>query len=77
MRILILEVGQQVRDAKYGLGVVTGANEQYTTIKFDEFGLKKYVTSLMHMETVAAGEAKPPKSPRARTTRARRKSKSA
>lgn len=68
----VLEVGQQVRDAKYGLGIVTGANEQYTTIKFDDHGLKKYVTSLMQMEAVAAGETKPPK-PRA--SRNRRKTK--
>lgn len=66
----ILDVGQQVRDAKYGLGVVTGADEQYTTIKFDDFGLKKYVTSLMQVEPVAAGETKPP---RPRGTRSRRK----
>lgn len=71
----IFEVGQQVRDTKYGLGVVTGANEQYTTIKFDEYGLKKYVTSLMHIQAVAAGEATPPRSPRARSTRSRRKTK--
>lgn len=70
----VLEVGQQVRDAKYGLGVVTGANDQYTTVKFDDFGLKKYVTSLMQMEPLAAGESKPPK-PKA--TRSRRKAKTA
>lgn len=69
----VFEVGQQVRDVKYGLGTVTWADEQYTTIKFEDHGLKKYVTSLMHMEPLAAGEAKPPKPKRIRTTRRKAK----
>lgn len=73
----VFEVGQQVRDLKYGLGIVTGADEQYTTIKFDDHGLKKYITSLMQMEPVATGEAKPPKPRGVRTTRRKAKTKTA
>lgn len=53
----ILAEGQNIRHIQYGMGVVTQSNSERTTIDFDEFGTKKFVTSIWSAEMV--GEAPP------------------
>jgi hypothetical protein len=45
-----LREGQYVSHFQYGLGIVTESNEDRTSIDFDLYGLKKFVTSLMVVE---------------------------
>ncbi len=59
----VLPEGQYIKHEQYGYGVVTEADVERTTIDFDGFGKKKFVTSLMRAELV--GEA-PPKAARPR-----------
>lgn len=46
-----LPVSQRVIHEKYGLGTITEADRHYTTIEFDEFGKKKFVTRIVKLET--------------------------
>ena len=44
--------GQQIRHPIYGLGRVTEADEDRTTVEFEGHGVKKFVTSMMKAEVV-------------------------
>ena len=48
----VLAEGQNIRHGQYGIGVVTQSNSERTTIDFDEFGTKKFVTSIWSAEVV-------------------------
>lgn len=48
----ILEQGQTIRHEQYGVGTVTESNSDRTTIDFDNYGLKKFVTSIWSAELV-------------------------
>jgi hypothetical protein len=52
-----LPEGQLVKHFQYGSGVVTESDDERTTIDFDQYGLKKFVTSLMTVEVT--GEVLP------------------
>jgi hypothetical protein len=39
--------GAQVEHPRFGLGSVLSSNEEHIVIKFDEFGEKKFVTSIV------------------------------
>ena len=41
-----LAEGQYVKHFQYGFGVVTESDAERTTIDFDLYGIKKFVTSL-------------------------------
>lgn len=56
-------VSQRVHHDKYGLGVVSATDSEYTVIEFDEHGKKKFVTRLV---TLASSEEPPPRKRRAR-----------
>lgn len=56
--------GQYIKHFQYGCGVITESNFDRTTIDFDVHGVKKFVTSLMVVESA---DGIPPK--RARTNR--------
>jgi hypothetical protein len=58
-----LSAAQRVTHDKYGLGVVTEADAEYTVIEFDEHGRKKFLTRLV---TLQASDEPPPKRRRAR-----------
>jgi hypothetical protein len=53
--------GQQLKHGTYGLGVVTQSDSDRTTIDFDDFGRKLFVTSLMTVELIGEAPAVPPK----------------
>jgi hypothetical protein len=44
-------VSQRIIHEKYGLGTITEADQHYTTIEFDDFGRKKFVTRIVKLET--------------------------
>lgn len=46
----ILKQSQYLRHEQYGLGVVTQSTAERTTIDFNDFGVKKFVTSLLVVE---------------------------
>jgi hypothetical protein len=39
--------GAQIEHAKFGLGSVLSCNDEYTVIKFDDHGEKKFVTPIV------------------------------
>ncbi len=55
----VLSEGQYIKHEQYGLGVVTEADAERTTIEFEAHGRKKFVTSLMSAELVGDVPAKP------------------
>ncbi len=61
-----LSVSQRVLHEKYGLGVISEADPQYTIIEFDEHGSKKFLTRLVSLQS---SEEPPPKRRRARKTK--------
>ena len=56
-------VSQRVHHDKYGLGVVSATDSEYTVIEFDEHGKKKFVTRLVSLQT---SEDPPPRKRRSR-----------
>ena len=58
-----LAEGLYIKHFQYGLGVVTGSDSERTSIDFDLHGLKKFVTSIMVVESA---EGTPPKRSRAK-----------
>ena len=58
-----LSASQRVTHDKYGLGVVSEADAEYTIIEFDEHGRKKFLTRLV---TLQLSDEPPPKRRRAR-----------
>jgi len=54
----VLPAGQYIKHEIYGLGVVTEADSDRTTIDFDACGTKKFVTSIMTAELVGEAPAK-------------------
>ncbi len=58
-----LSVSQRVQHEKYGLGVISEADAEYTVIEFDEHGRKKFLTRLVSLQS---SDEPPPKRRRAR-----------
>jgi len=58
-----LTVSQRVLHAKYGLGVISEADAEYTLIEFDEHGAKKFLTRIVSLQP---SDEPPPKRRRAR-----------
>ncbi len=56
-------VSQRVLHDKYGLGVVSATDSEYTVIEFDEHGKKKFVTRLVSLQV---SEEPPPRKRRSR-----------
>ncbi len=59
-------VSQRVHHDKYGLGVVSATDSEYTVIEFDEHGKKKFVTRLV---TLSTSEEPPPRKRRSRAVK--------
>ncbi|HEV2177979.1 MAG TPA: hypothetical protein VGW33_12400 [Terriglobia bacterium] len=51
-----LKAGQYVHHSKYGNGTIVERDEDRTTVDFDTFGVKKFVTSIAAFQA-AEGEA--------------------
>jgi hypothetical protein len=52
------DVGSRVVEPTYGLGSVVAVEDNYTRVQFDEHGMKKFLTSMSHLE--ASNEPLPP-----------------
>ena len=65
----VLAVGQYINHEIYGLGVVTDSDSERTTIDFDAYGIKKFVTSIMKADLVGEAPAKSAR-PKRRSRRA-------
>jgi hypothetical protein len=59
-------VSQRVHHDKYGLGVVSETDSEYTVIEFDDYGRKKFVTRLV---SLSSSEEPPPRKRRARAAK--------
>jgi hypothetical protein len=68
----ILEEGQYVRHDQYGMGVVTESNNDRTVIEFDDYGTKKFVTSIWSAEVVGEPPARPARPKRRRKAAAKK-----
>ena len=53
-----MPVSSRINHQKYGLGVISEIDPQYTTIEFDNHGKKKFVTDIVSLES---SEEPPPK----------------
>jgi hypothetical protein len=62
--VQVLSEGQCIKHAQYGFGIVAQSDAERTTIDFDGFGIKKFVTGLMAMELVGEAPERPPKTRR-------------
>jgi hypothetical protein len=58
-----LQKGAYIKHFQYGLGVVTESDSDRTSIDFDLYGMKKFVTTIMVVELA---EGTPPKRKRTR-----------
>jgi hypothetical protein len=66
--VQVLEEGQTVRHPQYGVGTVTESNVDRTTIDFDDYGVKKFVTSIWSAEIIGDASAERPARRRSRRT---------
>jgi transcription elongation factor GreA-like protein len=55
----VLPEGQYIKHTTYGLGIVTEADSERTTIHFQSHGAKKFVTSIMTAEILGETPKKP------------------
>ena len=55
----VLPEGQYIKHITYGLGIVTEADSERTTIQFQAHGAKKFVTSMMTAEILGETPKKP------------------
>lgn len=62
----VLSEGQCIKHEQYGLGVVMESNSERTTIDFDDFGPKKFVTSIWSAELIGEAPEKPTRPKRRR-----------
>lgn len=60
--------GAQVEHPKFGLGSVLSSNEEQIVIKFDEFGEKKFVSSIV-FPNLKKSDRQPPAEKRASRAR--------
>ncbi len=60
--------GAQVEHPKFGLGSVLSSNEEHIVIKFDEFGEKKFVSSIV-FPNLKKSDRQPPAEKRSGRTR--------
>ena len=60
--------GAQVEHPKFGLGSVLAASEEHIVIKFDEFGDKKFVSSIV-FPNLKKSDREPPVAKRAARSR--------
>lgn len=67
----VLPEGQYIKHTVYGLGIVTEADSDRTTIQFESHGVKKFVTSIMSAEVLGDPPAKAIKPKRRKKVAAR------
>ncbi len=58
--------GQTIKHGQYGLGVVTASDNERTTVDFEDFGPKLFVTGIMTAELIGEAPTTPYKPKRRR-----------
>ena len=66
----VLQEGQNIKHEQYGMGVVTASDPERTSIDFEDYGPKLFVTSLMTAELVGEAPASFTKTKRRRKSSA-------
>lgn len=66
----VLQEGQTIKHEQYGMGVVTASDPERTSIDFEDYGPKLFVTSLMTAELIGDAPATPVKPKRRRKSSA-------
>ncbi len=69
----VLQEGQAIKHEQYGMGVVTASDPERTSIDFEDYGPKLFVTSLMTAELVGEAPASYTKPKRRRKAAAARR----
>ena len=62
----VMQEGQTIKHAIFGMGIVTASDQERTAIDFDDHGPKLFVTSIFSAELVGEAPATPPKAKRRR-----------
>jgi hypothetical protein len=64
----VLAVGQCIKHAQFGVGVVSASNSERTAIDFYDHGVKQFVTAMLNAELVDSAPPRP--RPARRTSKA-------
>jgi hypothetical protein len=64
--VQVLSEGQTIRHEQYGVGIVTESNTDRTTIDFNDYGVKKFVTAIWSAELIGEAPASGPARRRSR-----------
>jgi hypothetical protein len=70
--VQVLSEGQTIRHEQYGVGIVTESNTDRTTIDFNDYGVKKFVTSIWNAELIGEAPAGGPARRRSRRKSAKK-----
>ena len=62
----VMQEGQTIKHEVFGLGIVTAADAERTSVDFDDHGPKSFVTSILTAEVIGEPPATPPKTKRRR-----------
>jgi hypothetical protein len=63
-------VAERVHHSQYGHGKITDVNDRYTIIDFDDAGVKKFVTDIVHLtRSDTPAPAKPSRASRAKAAK--------
>ena len=65
-----LKDGRYIKHFQYGFGTITSSDSQRTTIEFDLYGTKKFVTELLVVEDAQGAPPSKPASRRRSRTKA-------
>lgn len=68
----VLDEGQTIRHEQYGIGTVTESDPERTTIDFDNYGVKKFVTAIWSAELIGEAPAERPAKRRTRRKTAKK-----
>jgi hypothetical protein len=64
--VQVMQEGQTIKHDVFGLGIVTAADAERTSVDFDDHGPKLFVTSILTAEVIGEPPATPPKTKRRR-----------
>lgn len=68
----VLDEGQTIRHEQYGIGTVTESDPERTTIDFENYGVKKFVTAIWSAELIGQAPADRPGKRRTRRKTAKK-----
>jgi hypothetical protein len=75
--VQVMQEGQTIKHEQYGLGIVTAADLERTSIDFEDHGAKLFVTSILTAELIGEAPTTPYKPKRRRKASGAAKAKKA